>query len=327
MRRFTNLALATLLTLALVTGLTTQTIGTGAGRAVAFTHGLSGLALLVLTPWKSVTIKAGVRRRGAVVASFALLASVLITIASGLAQAGGLVTKIGPLGIMQVHIGAAALATLLLAAHYLRHPVRPRPTDLSRRNFLRLGTVGAGAAATVALLDSGASALGWRRADRRFTGSHERGSGDPAAMPVTQWFLDSVPREAHTQITIAGERLALDDLMQLPMSEFEATLDCTSGWYATQRWRGVRLDQLVDPGGATSVVIGSVTGYARRFPAADLGHMWLAVEAAGRPLSPGHGGPVRLVAPGRRGFWWVKWVDSIQPSNVPAWLQVPFPIR
>ncbi len=327
MRRFTNLALAALLALALITGLITQTIGTGAGRAVAFTHGLSGLALLALTPWKSVTISSGVRRRGAVVASFALLGSVLTTIASGLAQAGGLVRMVGPLGIMQVHIGAAVLTTLLLAAHYVRHPVRPRTTDLSRRTFLRLGTVVAGAAAAVAVLDSGASAFGWRRADRRFTGSHERGSGDLSVMPVTQWFLDTVPGQAHTHVTIAGERLALRYLAQLPFDAFDATLDCTSGWYATQRWSGIRLDRIVDPGAAASVVVGSVTGYSRRFPAGDLGQVWLVFEAAGRPLSRGHGGPVRLVAPGRRGFWWVKWVDSIEPSNVPAWLQVPFPLR
>ena len=39
--------------------------------------------------------------------------------------------------------------------------------------------------------------------------------------------------------------------------------------------------------------------------------MLLATHVGGEPISPGHGAPVRLVAPNRRGFQWVKWVDRI----------------
>ena len=46
----------------------------------------------------------------------------------------------------------------------------------------------------------------------------------------------------------------------------------------------------------------------------------------GRPLSHGHGFPARLVAPGRRGFWWVKWVTDIEVSDRPWWWQSPFPL-
>jgi DMSO/TMAO reductase YedYZ molybdopterin-dependent catalytic subunit len=46
----------------------------------------------------------------------------------------------------------------------------------------------------------------------------------------------------------------------------------------------------------------------------------------GVPLTPAHGYPVRLVAPGRRGYWWVKWVDRVELSADPAWWQPPFPI-
>jgi len=107
-----------------------------------------------------------------------------------------------------------------------------------------------------------------------------------------------------------------------------AVLDCTGGWYAERQWSGVRLDRLVgDAGAARSVVVRSVTGYARRYPVADLDRLWLATRCDGEPLSPGHGAPARLVAPGRRGFWWVKWVVAIELDDAPPWRQPPFPLR
>ena len=32
-------------------------------------------------------------------------------------------------------------------------------------------------------------------------------------------------------------------------------------------------------------------------------------------------------APGRRGFWWVKWVVAVEVSDRPPWRQPPFPLR
>lgn len=56
----------------------------------------------------------------------------------------------------------------------------------------------------------------------------------------------------------------------------------------------------------------SRTGYRWSFPLREARGMLLATRVGEEPLSHEHGAPVRLVAPGRRGFQWVKWVVRIE---------------
>jgi DMSO/TMAO reductase YedYZ molybdopterin-dependent catalytic subunit len=106
-------------------------------------------------------------------------------------------------------------------------------------------------------------------------------------------------------------------------------LDCTGGWWSRQEWTGVRLDRLLPgpevPGRSVNVV--SATGFHRRLPRTAAASALLATSVGDAPLSPGHGAPVRLVLPGRRGFWWVKWVDRVEVSGAPWWWQPPLPLR
>ena len=80
------------------------------------------------------------------------------------------------------------------------------------------------------------------------------------------------------------------------------------------------------PAGTSSLEVRSATGYARRFELVSVPGLLLATHLDGVPLDPGNGAPVRLVAAGRRGFWWVKWVTSVRASTRPAWWQPPFPL-
>jgi DMSO/TMAO reductase YedYZ molybdopterin-dependent catalytic subunit len=79
--------------------------------------------------------------------------------------------------------------------------------------------------------------------------------------------------------------------------------------------------------GARSLLFRSVTGYSRRFPLEEAGDLLLATHVEGEVLSAGHGFPLRLVAPGHRGYGWVKWVAEVELSRDPAWREPPLPLQ
>jgi hypothetical protein len=327
--RRTNLALAVLLVTAVVSGLASQAIGVDWALDTAVIHGAVALGILLLAPWKSTIVRRGLRKkRAGRWFSLVLLTVVLITLTTGLIHAHGELSRIGPLTVMQIHVGGAVLALGLAVDHFRRHPVKPRHFDVDRRAFLRTSALSAAAAGIWLAWEGTLKALEAPGSERRFTGMHERGSHDPDALPTTSWLDDRVPTidPDEWSADVGGRTLTLADLETMPQDTFPAILDCTGGWYSEQDWTGVRLDRLVDPGTSRSFVAWSATGYARRFPIADLKSTWLVTRLGGEPLSPGHGFPARIVAPARRGFWWVKWVTRIEPSAVPWWLQSPFPL-
>jgi hypothetical protein len=292
-------------------------------------HGALALGILLLAPWKSTIVRRGLaKRRPGRSFSVALLTVVLITLASGLLHSYGDISRIGPLTVMQIHVGGAVIALGLAIDHFRRHPVKPRHFDFDRRAFLRTSALTAAAAGLWLAWEGTLQALGTPGSDRRFTGMHERGSHDPAALPVTSWFDDPVPEidGGEWAVDADGRAFTLAELDRFPQDTFPAILDCTGGWYSEQDWSGVRLDELLQAGEHRSFVVWSATGYARRFPVADLDSTWLVTRLGGEPLSPGHGFPARIVAPARRGFWWVKWVTRIELSPLPWWAQSPFPV-
>lgn len=326
--RRTNLALAVLLPLVVLTGGLSFAVGVDTQVDPAAVHGVLALAVALLTPWKSAIVRRGLRRRRpSRYISAALGTLVAVALGSGLVQAAGWTDRVGPLTLMQIHVGAGIGALVMAWLHYRSHPVRLRRVDFDRRSFLRSAGLAGLTTVVWAGWESVLRAAGWPGGERRFTGSHERGSHDPGRMPVTSWFNDRTPRIAGSEwrLTTGGEERGLSDLGVMPRERVTAILDCTGGWFSEQEWEGVRLDRLIEPGEARSVVVRSATGYQRRFPATDLSRLWLATRLGGAPLSPGHGYPARLVAPGRRGFWWVKWVVEMETSQRPSWLQLPFP--
>jgi hypothetical protein len=218
---------------------------------------------------------------------------------------------------MEVHVGAALALLPFAIWHIVARPVRARPTDLSRRVALRLGLLLGACAATLSVLPAGRRGL---------TGSYNL-----AVLPVTSWLLDPVPEiDSSSWSLLAGGRRWSYAELALFSDRVRAVIDCTGGWYSEQQWEGVWLSRLLPPdqlAGSLSVSVLSATGYPRRFAVADLSRLLLATRVGGRELAPGNGYPARLVAPGMRGFWWVKWVVELRGEPVPWWWQSPYPLQ
>jgi hypothetical protein len=326
--RATNLQLFVTLAVAFATGAAAMATGSGRGRWIVIAHGVVGLMVVALIPWKARVAKSGIRRhRVARYFSLTLAALTLAVLFFGIAYAAGWVRSVAGFEGLWWHVALALALVPLLLWHVAIRFVRPRPTDVSRR-WLLAASIGAGLYGVTTAAVGLFNAPGARR---RFTGSYELGTDDPPRMPATIWLDDTPPVidanawRLRVSDAVGAYQLSLDDLRAT--STTRALLDCTSGWYAEQDWTGVPVSSLIRAtGDARSLRVQSATGYWIRLPVRDLDTLLLATHVGGAPLAKGHGYPVRLVAPGHRGFWWVKWVVEIRLDSAPWWWQTPFPV-
>jgi hypothetical protein len=324
-------ALLVLLPLAVLSGFGAFLAGSGPIALVVGAHAAIGLAILLLLPWKSMIARRGLRRpRPGRLTSIILAVLVLLALLTGLLHSTGMLRAIDGYGVLLIHVGVGLLAIAPAALHIRRRRIRPRFTDLNRRSVLRGGLLSAAAVGVYLAAEGLARALSLPGARRRATGSYELSSGDPAGVPATSWLFDAVP-----VIDTSTWRLAVavgEDLRTFTASDIDTmrdqvttVLDCTGGWWTEQAWTGTRVSRLLPPGSTGTVTVISATGYRRRLPLSD--ELLLATGFGGRRLSPGHGAPLRLVVPGRRGFHWVKWVVRIEHDNHPWWWEPPLPLQ
>ena len=328
--RRTNLALLGLLVAAFLTGWIAFSFSSWPSRVSLVVHGVAGLAIIGLLPWKSMLSRRAVLRRGGaglwLGGVLALL--LLVSLVFGLFHSGGLpdlwttpvltaVPVLRDLTAIDLHVGAAIAVVPFAVWHVVVRPVRARRVDLSKRALLRLGLLVGASAMGIALLPAGKRAL---------TGSYRLDS-----LPATSWMFDAAPQtRLESWSLLAGTRGWTYPELASFGDRVTAVIDCTGGWYSEQEWEGVFLSRLLPPSqlaGALSVSVRSATGYPRRFDLADLPRLLLATRVGGAQLAPGNGHPVRLVAPGMRGFWWVKWVVELRPEPVPWWFQSPYPLQ
>lgn len=337
--RRVNLAVFGLVFAAGASGFVTYGIGAPSGAPAFFVHGGLGFALAILLWWKREVVTAGLRRRWPSVSSVLALAGLLLllgSIATGVVAsiAGG--RKVWHYELLVLHVAFAFILAPLFVVHLFGRWAPPARRDLSRRALLRAGgLLGAGMAVRAAT-EGITRAAGFPGARRRFTGSHLVARPGEEFPEVTWLFDDPDP------VNEGSWRLAVGGLVGTPLdlgyselspvgAPLRTVLDCTGGWYTEQEWLGVRVADLLDRAGvgrgARSVIVRSVTGYSRAFPLEEARRLLLATSVAASRLSHAHGFPARIVAPGRRGFWWVKWVREIEVSAAPDWLQPPFPLQ
>src|SRR5215475_13849011 len=144
--RQTNLALLVVLLFAFGTGVATVAIGSPDGAWVAIGHGICGIAVVLLIPWKSRVVRGGLRRaRPNRWVSLLLAALILITLFAGLGSATGVLRSIAGKPALWVHIAVALVLVPLVVWHVWARRIRPRRTDLSRRALLRAGGLAVGA--------------------------------------------------------------------------------------------------------------------------------------------------------------------------------------
>ena len=331
--RLTDWSLFAAVALLLATGLLGLVTGDPGGWWVFAVHGAAGLALAVLVGWKLRRVRgrlAAGRWDRRVAASAVLAILTLAALATGVYWVSGGWFRVLAWNGLVVHMALGVAVALVLLVHLTYRWRPPSRTDLDRRAAVTYAGLVVAAAATWAGQRT-ANRLLELAAPRRFTGSREADSLAGNAFPTTSWVADDPdPVDPESWSLRVGGRVSspfeasYDELAPEGESEDDgaadagarALLDCTSGWYSVQDWRGVRVGDLLDRADpdpdAAWVRFTSVTGYRWSLPADEARDALLATRVGGDPLSHGHGFPLRLVAPGRRGFQWVKWVESVE---------------
>ena len=331
--RVVDWSILALVSVAVATGLWSLTAGRPRDWVVFWAHGVAGLALVFLLGSKFRRVWPRVRDPGrwrrSTVLSITTATVAVAALATGVYWVLGGNFSVLLWNAMNVHILFGLLTVPLVLGHLWTRfrPVRRRDVE-GRRDALRYAGLLVGGAVLWRGEQALNRALDTAGAERRFTGSKPvEGDG----FPVTSWVADDPDPIAREDWTLAVDglvdtptTLSFEDLTRgtttegegLRRTEREALLDCTSGWYTVEDWRGIRVGDLLDAVGtdddANYVRFVSRTGYRWSLPLAEAREALLATHVGGAELSHGHGAPARLVAPGRRGFQWVKWVERVE---------------
>lgn len=148
---------------------------------------------------------------------------------------------------------------------------------------------------------------------KRFPVVGER-SPSPELADPSDWSL--------TVTGLVGEplTLSLDQYLALPHQELTHDIHCVTSWTRfDSTWTGVPLSLLLEETGpADDARYVSFTAFSERDHHTSLpldvvyASSWLVHLFEGEPLSAEHGGPVRVVTPGKYFYKSIKWVKQIE---------------
>ncbi|HEX2027920.1 MAG TPA: sulfite oxidase-like oxidoreductase [Nitriliruptorales bacterium] len=152
----------------------------------------------------------------------------------------------------------------------------------------------------------------------------------PSQRLVTSWPVLHVGRIPRVDLTtwrltctglVAGHRAqwTWEEFRRLPAVRVTADLHCVTGWSRLDnRWEGVRFRDVADAAGvlpaATHAIVYGANAYSANIdlPSLAADDVLFAWGHDGGPLTPEHGGPLRLVVPSRYAWKSVKWVESVR---------------
>jgi DMSO/TMAO reductase YedYZ molybdopterin-dependent catalytic subunit len=114
-------------------------------------------------------------------------------------------------------------------------------------------------------------------------------------------------------------RWTWEEFTALPQTKMTRDIHCVTKWSKLNTpWRGVLIDDILAEAGLASppdyTLAHSFDGYSTNVPTADLigGKAMVATHYEGKPLTPEHGGPARLLVP-HLYFWKsAKWINALQ---------------
>jgi hypothetical protein len=231
------------------------------------------------------------------------------------------------IGALMVHVGAKWATTRTALRQGDGDVVDPQPAGLTRRGVLG---VAFGGAALVSLLTAGQTL---RPLARLAVLAPRRPDIGPQGFPVNRTAasvrLEDVDLAAY-RLVVDGPgvsrplRLTYEELLAMPHRSATLPIACVEGWSTTQRWRGVRVRDLLEQAGAApaSDAIVHAIHESERLRTAPLSaahaldpDTLLALFVNDEVLAPDHGFPVRLIGPNRPGVHQTKWVGRIEVAT------------
>lgn len=330
--RLTDWSIALATAIAFTTGIISLVSGHLGDWFIFTLHGMVGFWLLLLLwgklrrVWPRLIHPRRWDRR--TIYGLLVLLIVALALVSGILWVGGGELDVAGFNLLNWHITLGFVLTAAIVIHMFARAKRLRKRDITgRRQILRFSALLIGSVALWPIQQFAGRTLNLPGARERFTGSREMGSYAGNVFPTSSWVADQ-PRPLDTQLwrlslggAVTNPRDFSYDELASAGDELEATLDCTGGFFSTQRWRGIRIGHLLDDvtphADAKYVSFVSVTSYRWSLPLEEARAALLATHIEDEPLSYEHGYPLRLVAPGHRGFEWVKWITHVEVLTVP----------
>ncbi len=100
-----------------------------------------------------------------------------------------------------------------------------------------------------------------------------------------------------------------------------ATLNCVEGWSVTLLWDGIKIKDLLAEAGynpaAKTITFYCYDGYSTSFPLSYIidNDLMIAYAMNNVTIPPERGYPFQLVAEGKWGYKWAKWITRIELSD------------